>query len=150
MSQETRTQLKTYFQTGDTPTQGQFENLIDSMVNKTDDAVPYVYRVKMDQSASGAPSVTVLHNSFPSTTTFTWSYNAEGDYRMTANVATFLAAKTFISGGGLDPDNAAFSKAIRSSDTVIIMNSFDASTYPIETLRDDKMINVFFEVIVYP
>lgn len=30
MAQETRTQIKTYFQTGDVPTQTQFENLIES------------------------------------------------------------------------------------------------------------------------
>ena len=37
MSQETRTQLKTYFETGDIPTEAQFINLIDSLLNITDD-----------------------------------------------------------------------------------------------------------------
>jgi hypothetical protein len=37
MSEQSRTTLKTYFNTGDKPTEAQFENLIDSCVNKTDD-----------------------------------------------------------------------------------------------------------------
>jgi hypothetical protein len=37
MSQQTRTTLKGYFETNDKPTQAQFENLIDSGVNITDD-----------------------------------------------------------------------------------------------------------------
>lgn len=38
MAAETRTQLKTYFETGDYPTQTQFSNLIDSFFNLTDDS----------------------------------------------------------------------------------------------------------------
>ena len=37
MAQQTRTQLKTYFETGDTPTEAEFINLIDSLLNLTDD-----------------------------------------------------------------------------------------------------------------
>lgn len=37
MAQQTRTTLKTYFETGDTPTQAQFEDLIDSCQNISDD-----------------------------------------------------------------------------------------------------------------
>jgi len=44
MSAEGRTALKAYFETGDKPTQAQFENLIDSFVNKTDD-VPFISTV---------------------------------------------------------------------------------------------------------
>ena len=36
MSAQTRTTLKGYFNTGDKPTEGQFENLIDSNLNLTD------------------------------------------------------------------------------------------------------------------
>tara|TARA_R110001592_G_scaffold37424_3_gene124837 strand:- start:154 stop:831 length:678 start_codon:yes stop_codon:yes gene_type:complete len=36
MSTQTRTELKTYFNTGDKPTEGQFANLIDSQLNLTD------------------------------------------------------------------------------------------------------------------
>jgi hypothetical protein len=41
MSAQSRATLKGYFETGDTPTQAQFENLIDSNVNTTDDGDPY-------------------------------------------------------------------------------------------------------------
>ena len=37
MSTQTRATLKTYFNTGDKPTEAQFENLIDSGLNLTDD-----------------------------------------------------------------------------------------------------------------
>ncbi len=148
MAQKTRTELKAYFNTGDTPTEAQFQDLIDSMVNKTDDGVPKIYRAVLNQSGTSAPTVTVLHNDFKST--FVWSYNGVGDYRLTSSASDFLAAKTYLGGCGLDPDNAAFSKAIRSSDTIILLNSFEATTYPIETLADSKMVNVMFELIVYP
>ena len=36
MSAQSRTTLKTYFNTGDKPTEDQFENLIDSGLNLTD------------------------------------------------------------------------------------------------------------------
>ena len=38
---ESRAVLKTYFETGDTPTEGQFGNLIDSMVNLPSDGISY-------------------------------------------------------------------------------------------------------------
>ena len=148
MSELGRTALKRYFQTGDIPTESEFSDLIDSMVNKTDDAVPKIYRAILNQSALNAPVATVLHNDF--TQSLTWSYNDEGDYRLTANSAVFLAAKTFIRAGGLDPANLAFTSAIRSSDTVINVSAYDASAYPIEALANGKMTNVMFEVIVYP
>ncbi|MDX1701313.1 MAG: hypothetical protein R3250_11890 [Melioribacteraceae bacterium] len=37
MAEEGRSTLKSYFETGDVPTQGQYANLIDSSVNKADD-----------------------------------------------------------------------------------------------------------------
>lgn len=42
MADETRNQLKTYFETGDIPTQDEFGNLIDSMINKTDDGITII------------------------------------------------------------------------------------------------------------
>lgn len=42
MADETRDQLKTYFETGDIPTQDEFGNLIDSMINKTDDGITII------------------------------------------------------------------------------------------------------------
>lgn len=42
MADETRNQLKTYFETGDIPTQAEFGNLIDSSINKIDDKITIV------------------------------------------------------------------------------------------------------------
>lgn len=42
MADETRNQLKTYFETGDIPTQDEFGNLIDSMINKIDDGITII------------------------------------------------------------------------------------------------------------
>jgi len=39
MAEQTRTTLKTYFETGDTPTESQFADLIDSVSNITDDGI---------------------------------------------------------------------------------------------------------------
>lgn len=39
MAAEARTQLKSYFQSGDTPTEAQFANLIDSASNIVDDII---------------------------------------------------------------------------------------------------------------
>lgn len=43
MSQQSRAVLKTYFETGDIPTQAQFAELIDSLFNMVDDGVPAKY-----------------------------------------------------------------------------------------------------------
>jgi len=40
MAQQNRTVLKTYFETGDTPTEAEFIDLIDSSYNESDDGVP--------------------------------------------------------------------------------------------------------------
>lgn len=39
MAEQTRTVLKSYFETGDYPTQTNFSDLIDSVYNKTDDVI---------------------------------------------------------------------------------------------------------------
>lgn len=41
MANKTRTQLKAYFETGDTPTESEFIDLIDSNPNLTDDNIYY-------------------------------------------------------------------------------------------------------------
>lgn len=82
MSAESKTQLKTYFQTGDIPTQAQFENLIDSYPNITDRQVPlYVYKAYLSQSGTDAPEAEVIVNTFPDEPL--WSYSALGTYLCT-------------------------------------------------------------------
>jgi len=43
MAQQNRTVLKSYFETGDTPTQAQFTDFIDSVLNYSDDGTPFDY-----------------------------------------------------------------------------------------------------------
>jgi hypothetical protein len=55
MSEQSRTTLKTYFNTGDKPTEAQFVNLIDSCVNKTDDSyAAYGYNTYTEVPISSA------------------------------------------------------------------------------------------------
>jgi hypothetical protein len=118
MAQETRTQLKTYFQTGDTPTQGQFENLIDSMVNKTDDNFTKVNETELYSSAGTVTADCSLGKSFTLTLTENVIFDAsnlkngetytfvfvqgDGDYTVTLRSATFTTSAGFVmvSGGG--------------------------------------------------
>jgi hypothetical protein len=53
MATRSRTVLKTYFETGDYPTEAQFGDLIDSMTNTTDDGTP-ITSVVTDSSLDGA------------------------------------------------------------------------------------------------
>lgn len=68
MSQQNRTTLKTYFETGDTPTQAQFIDLIDSSPNPTDDGTTgsgsYVRATSptLVTPALGTPSALVATN----------------------------------------------------------------------------------------
>ena len=62
MAAENRTTLKTYFETGDVPTEAQFANLIDSFHNLPDDGDPVVeadynvaHSVLVQQTGSGTP-----------------------------------------------------------------------------------------------
>ncbi len=45
---KSKTVLKTYFQTGDKPTQDQFENLIDSLVHQDDETKIYISDLETD------------------------------------------------------------------------------------------------------
>lgn len=93
MANEGRAALKAYFQTGDIPTQAQFENLIDSMVNKTDDIVPLEMVVKITQVGVMAPELVALKNTAGSIITGS-NYDDVGVYRLTG---TFLSSKISVS-----------------------------------------------------
>lgn len=56
MAIDTRTALKAYFQTGDTPTQAQFENLIDSFWHKADDTLVVDWASVSGKPATFAPA----------------------------------------------------------------------------------------------
>ena len=50
MSEKTRTILKTYFETGDTPTQAEFIHLIDSFANFLDDFTDKYIKVELNSA----------------------------------------------------------------------------------------------------
>jgi len=77
MASENRTTLKTYFETGDRPTQEQFATLIDSCVNNIDDAIPMVYVCTLTPD-NLLPSDKVLANTLGET--LTWVRESEGVY----------------------------------------------------------------------
>lgn len=52
MAIESRAVLKTFFETGDVPTEGQFSDLIDSFISRIDDGV-YIYDVSPDEKRFG-------------------------------------------------------------------------------------------------
>lgn len=77
MASENRTTLKTYFETGDRPTQEQFATLIDSCVNNIDDAIPKVYVCTLTPD-NPLPTDRVLANTLGET--LTWVRYSEGVY----------------------------------------------------------------------
>lgn len=89
MSAESRTTLKTYFETSDAPTEAQFASLIDSFYSLISD-----FRVlfgTLSQSGTSAPGLTILFNSLGFTPTT--SYGSVGDYFI-ESVGNFDSAKT--------------------------------------------------------
>jgi len=89
MAVESKTQIKTYFETGDIPTQAQFENLIDSLaheqsvkkLNPTISDKPHrFFAGKADNFAFQQGSWTVLNNVFTMQTDarFWWNVSAIG------------------------------------------------------------------------
>jgi len=93
MAAESRTTLKTYFETGDTPTQAQFANLIDSFYSLVSDFK--ILFGTINQSGTNAPVLTIFLNSTGFTPSF--SYTGVGQYLMTsagnldvAKVITFI------------------------------------------------------------
>ena len=57
MAQKTRTQLKAYFETGDKPTEAQFVDLIESVVNLPDGATMAGALVSADHGTATNPEV---------------------------------------------------------------------------------------------
>jgi hypothetical protein len=92
---DTRTTLKTYFETGDKPTQTQFESLIDSMQNITDDCAGLQEKMYLTTTAiTGAPQVITLleadaSNWFLPTFIWIWIHSITGVPDNVPNKPTF-------------------------------------------------------------
>jgi hypothetical protein len=85
-ARKTPTEIKAYFQTGDVPTQAQFEEFIDN-------SVPTCKRYKalLTQTGTNAPVATVLENTLGN---LVWARSSSGIYTATLTGA-FPLLKTF-------------------------------------------------------
>jgi hypothetical protein len=103
MAQESRTTLKGYFNTGDTPTEAQFASLIDSFFSYASD-----FRIafgKVNQVGTAAPVFTFMFNQLGFTPTT--SYNGVGDYYLTS-VGNLDASKVVLMLPNVGGDGAYF------------------------------------------
>lgn len=125
MAAESRTTLKAYFQTGDTPTQAQFANLIDSFYSLVSDF--QLLFGTIDQSGTSAPTVNVMFNSLGFTPTY--NYLGVGSY-------------TIESTGNLDDAKVIFfiSTGQASRYTPVIYVDSSPDTFALETF-DNSFAN---------
>lgn len=116
---KTLAELKAYFQTGDKPTQTEFENLIDSTYRGYK-----VYTALLNQTGTDAPVATVLENTLGGTVV--WTRFSIGEYRGTL-AGAFTENKTilpqFIALGGVQ----------------VTMVGSSGSKYYLSRINEDRM-----------
>ena len=94
MAKQTRTTLKGYFETGDTPSQAEYADLIDSKLNLSENNTGNL-QITGDITASGniSASGTIFANNFQSTggdvngVSFTDDLNISGDITASGNIS---------------------------------------------------------------
>jgi len=84
---KTLAELKAYFETGDKPTQTEFENLIDSTYRGYK-----VYTALLTQTGTDAPVATVLENTLGEVPVF--NYLSDGVYEISTTSDIFVQLKT--------------------------------------------------------
>lgn len=131
---KTLAELKAYFQTGDKPTQSEFENLIDSTYRGYK-----VYTALLTQSGTDAPVATVLDNTIGEG--IVWSRLAASQYRATLTGA-FTVGKTVIL---LDALNLFALSSLYISKTTSINNV----TIQASDSVDDYLSEMLIEIRVY-
>lgn len=138
MSVVTTTVLKSYFETGDFPTQQNFINLIDSL---SASANYLKYSVLTLQSGTNAPTVRILENTLSGTVV--WTYVSTGKYRATL-ASAFTANKTFF----------VVHNSVLDSRTTVYWES--ANSIIVETFTfagangNDRLTDMSLEIRVYP
>lgn len=90
MSIKTSTELKAYFETGDIPTQAQFIDLVDTIMDGLS-ARPKIYKALISQTGADAPTVVELINTIGNVV---WSRTGNGTYLATL-AGAFTLGKTF-------------------------------------------------------
>lgn len=139
MAIKTSAELKAYFETGDTPTQQEFVDLIDTIFSAVK---PYkVYSALLTQTGTDAPVATVLENTLGEVPTFT--YLGEGVYEISTTSNIFSQNKTTC-------DLKPFSEP--SFNNSIVRNDFKIRiyTYTISGVSaDEYLLNTPIEIRVY-
>lgn len=139
MAIKTSAELKAYFETGDTPTQQEFVDLIDTIFSAVK---PYkVYSALLTQTGTDVPVATVLENTLGEVPTFT--YLGEGVYEISTTSNIFSQNKTIC-------DLKPFSDP--SFNNSIVRNDFKIRiyTYTISGVSaDEYLLNTPIEIRVY-
>lgn len=138
MSAESRTTLKTFFETADVPTEAQFATLIDSFYSLISDFG--ILFGTLSQSGTSAPGLTILFNSLGFTPTT--SYVGVGDYSIDS-VGNFDSAKTVAFIGGTTTFGDFVSVNIGDGiDSLGVFSGTNAST-PANGILADVSILIF-------
>ena len=118
MAIKTSAELKAYFETGDTPTQAQFEDLVDSTYKGYK-----VYTALLTQTGTNAPVATVLENTLGQTPTWYYDFYNDGIGRYQARFASEILTenKTIAFVSGIKPQTGG--NAINS----VHVNVYEAS-----------------------
>ncbi len=119
MAIKTSAELKAYFNTGDVPTESQYIDLIDTIMNGLT-SKPLVYKALISQSGTSAPTVVILENTIGA---IVWTYNGIGVYRGTLNGAfpnkkTSILMQTF-----QDPATGSGVGVLRITDNYVQVNT---------------------------
>lgn len=113
MAIETIAQIKTYFETGDRPTEAQFVNLIDTLAN----GGAKVYKALLTQSGTNAPVATISVNQMVDSPVI--SRDSLGYYLIESD--DFIKGKTYVTIGSASATGVEIYSAIVTSGTVEVV-----------------------------
>lgn len=139
---KTLAELYAYFETGDKPTQAQFEDLIYTMMDGLS-AKPKVYIALLTQSGTSDPTVTVVLNTLGSTPAIT--RDDVGSYFITAT-GKFTTDKTICEIDHFLDDTFGKLTINRATSDICVVKSYDSS----DTASDDMLLNNWVKITVYP
>lgn len=142
---KTLAELYAYFETGDKPTQAQFEDLIYTMFQGLA-SQPKKYVALLSQTGTSAPVATVLLNTLGATPT--WSYVDVGQYRITAT-GKFTLEKTAATVSQVDSDAGKRMVYQNDVDTIDVYSYDSLGAANNDSLNDGEAYTVI-EITVYP
>ena len=137
--------LKSYFETGDVPTQNQFIDLVDTIFDGLSTR-PKVYRALLSQSGSSAPTAFILANTLGGLPVLTRS--GAGVYFITLNGAFTLSKTSIVTGSTFNQGTANFFNANTPQET-ITSNIVELYTYGEGVSTDDILSETYIESSFY-